>query len=479
MVTRFVTVLAMSFPAMAFAAGPYFATGIKIGEVDSTSALVWVRLTERETRVGSDAPIPEVMYMDDETGALVERQGRSDMIPVVSYPDGSDIDTIEGAVPGAAGTVRLKYGETGTDGWTEVGPVGVNPYRDYTAQIPLSGLTPATDYALEVTSNGGETITGGFRTAPTADSETAITFVVTTGTAYPDRDAGDEGYHMYSGMAALEPDFFVHTGDVLYYDYFAKSEALARWHWARMYSLPSNVKFHRSVASYFMKDDHETLVNDCWPGMQTRFMGDLTFQQGLDIFREQVPMGARTYRTVRWGRDLQVWMVEGRDFRDPNHGPDGPSKSIWGFEQKNWLKRSMAQSDAAFRVLISPTPIVGPDRERKSDNHSNDVYASEGREVRAFLASLKNAYVVCGDRHWQYVSVDTVTGLKEYSCGPASDQHAGGWSQDDVRPEHEYLNVTGGFLSVTVARENGTPVLTATHHDEFGEVLHVDRTVAE
>ena len=42
-------------------------------------------------------------------------------------------------------------------------------------------------------------------------------------------------------------------------------------------------------------------------------MGAFTFDQGKAVFLEQVGMGERTYRTVRWGKDLQVWMVEGRD----------------------------------------------------------------------------------------------------------------------------------------------------------------------
>jgi alkaline phosphatase D len=53
-------------------------------------------------------------------------------------------------------------------------------------------------------------------------------------------------------------------------------------------------------------------------------MGDFTFEQGLWIFPQQVPMGARTYRTYRWGKHLQVWLMEGRDFRSPNKKPDGP-----------------------------------------------------------------------------------------------------------------------------------------------------------
>jgi alkaline phosphatase D len=246
-----------------------------------------------------------------------------------------------------------------------------------------------------------------------------------------------------------------------------------------MYSLPSNVEFHRQVASYFIKDDHDTWMNDCWPGMETRFMGAFTFGEGLAEFPRQVPMSTKTYRTFRWGQDLQVWLVEGRDFRSPNTMEDGPQKTIWGDEQMAWFKRTVEASDAAFRVLISPTPVVGPDRTNKRDNHSNAAFTHEGEELRAFLASQKNMAVVCGDRHWQYVSVDAATGLKEYSCGPASNEHAGGWSNDQRYPEHRYLNVIGGFLAVTVERVGDAPTFTARHHSVDGAILNEDSWKAE
>ena len=70
----------------------------------------------------------------------------------------------------------------------------------------------------------------------------------------------------------------------------------------------------------------------------------------------------------------------------------------------------MQASDAAYRILISPTPLVGPDRANKGDNHANKQFTHEGNELRSFIASQKNMYVVTGDRHWQYVSVDSKTG---------------------------------------------------------------------
>ena len=45
-------------------------------------------------------------------------------------------------------------------------------------------------------------------------------------------------------------------------------------------------------------------------------------------------------------------------------------------------------------------------------------------------------FVVCGDRHWQYVSVHPETGVREYSCGSTTDKHAGGWSRGFIEEYH-------------------------------------------
>ena len=116
---------------------------------------------------------------------------------------------------------------------------------------------------------------------------------------------------------------------------------MARYHWQRIYSLPRLVDFHRQVPGYWEKDDHDTLSNDAWPTLKPRMMLPLTWEQGLALFKEQVPMGEKTYRTVRWGKGLQIWMVEGRDFRSPNNAPDGPEKTIWGHAQREWLMKSI------------------------------------------------------------------------------------------------------------------------------------------
>lgn len=462
----------------------HMATGIKIGEVTDSSAIVWVRLTKDEQRVDFGAPMPEMSYTSAETGEpLTEMRYRQrNAVPSVAFPDGSSIDTIEGATPGASGFARVHYKTDDAKDFEVTEWQAVDPEADYSSQFQLTGLQPGVRYDINVEygarkGRGSKKLAGEFRTAPAADDAAPVTFTVITGQRYPDRDTED-GFKIYDQMLKLDPNFFVHTGDILYYDELAKNEALANWHWQRIYSMGSLVRFHKNVSSYFIKDDHDTLVNDAWPTMQTSFMGDLTFEKGLEIFREQVPMGDKTYRTVRWGKDLQVWMVEGRDYRSANDMEDGPDKTIWGAEQMAWFKRTVQESDATFRILISPTPVVGPDRKNKNDNHANEAFGFEGTMLREFIASQDNMLVVCGDRHWQYVSVDLVHGVKEYSSGPASDEHAGGWSNDMLRPEHQYLNVIGGFLAVTVERRDGQPVLIARHYGVDGEVLNEDRVAA-
>ncbi len=470
----------------AHADGPHLATGIKIGEVLQDSAMVWVRLTRDAKRVDFGAPQPVIRYRDSRTGELWTGTGeqRRLMTPEVEFPDGSTVETLEGAAPGAPGEARVLLSIEGGEALPPTEWMAVDTERDFTRTFTLTGLRPATRYGLTVETRGpdgtpGQTMGGRFRTAPVPDQPARVLFAVTTCHRYPRMDAPGGGYKIHNAMRAMDPDFFIHTGDILYYDEQGKSLELARWHWQQMFSLPTNIEFHRQVGGYFMKDDHDAWQNDCWPGMQNPFMGTFTFEQGLGVFLEQVPMGEKTHRRVRWGKDLEIWMVEGRDFRSPNDMPDGPEKSIWGAEQKAWFKETVAASDATFRMLLSPTPVVGPDRESKNDNHANKGFLHEGRELRQFMASQKNMITVNGDRHWQYTSEDPKTGLREFSCGPASNEHASGWPPGVTLPMHKYLNVTGGYLSFEVDRPEGRPTLTARFHDVDGNVLYTEAFRAE
>jgi alkaline phosphatase D len=357
--------------------------------------------------------------------------------------------------------------------------VAVTAAQDGVHQFPLSGLPPNSLIYVRVecrSSTGTPSpsiITGQFRTAPVANEDVPITGVILGCHLYQKLDHPD-GLIAYHSVAQLKPHFIVQTGDNVYYDRdigpFSTTIPLARWQWQRMFSLPRHRTVFENIASYWEKDDHDTLRDDSWPG---KTFGTMTFADGLAIFKSQVPSSPLPYRTFRWGQHVQIWLMEGRDYRSANSDPDGPEKSIWGAEQKAWLKKTMQDSDASWKILISPTPIVGPDRPKKNDNHANVGFQHEGDEIRAWLKEqvADQVIVVNGDRHWQYHSVFPPTGLHEFSTGPTSDGLAEG-TPGENKEFHRFHRVKGGFLSFTAEEKEKQPRLSVRHHAIDGMVVH-------
>lgn len=438
------------------------ATGVKVGEVTDTSAIVWMRLTASAG--------PNVKGKDFPRGKPIVR------------PKDVRIEDLRGACPGAAGRVRVRF-STNADlkGAKMTDWVDVTARTDFSHQFRLTELQANTTYhyAAETTGRNGKpahaALRGSFQTAPAPDRYEDVTFTVISCSAFRSLDH-DDGFHIYPAMAALRPRFFVHTGDNVYYDsdvLYATGVEMARYHWHRMHSLPRHVAFHLQVPGYFEKDDHDCLQDDCWPTSKNDRVDPLTFAQGLSIFREQIPMGERTYRTQRWGRGLQVWFLETRDFRSPNNMKDGPNKTILGKEQKQWLFDTLRASQAEFKIVICPNPIVGPDRVNKADNHSNAAFRTEGNELRRwFQKNVPDRFFwINGDRHWQYHSVHPDTGLHEFCTGCASDRHAGG-TPGENKKIHRFHRVRGGFLSVAYRRADKRGAVTVQHHDVMGKVVN-------
>lgn len=452
-------------------AQPYFGNGIKIGETTVDSTIVWLRLTDRAEPKWDGLEWIGVEDRDFDVGELGEKQ----------LPKGATISDMEGSLSGMEGSARLSW-------WPEDRPeakaytdwLAVDPNHDFTRQVVLADLEAHQRYELEIESQSadgksGQSLSGSFQTALGSDMNEPFRFVISTCQSWKTRDKGTAGLQIYDHMLELDPAFFVHLGDIVYYDkrsaggdVDARTPELARFHWNRWYGCTDIVKFHKQVPSFFIKDDHDTVTNDSVPGMR---VGDLTWDKGLSIFREQAPMGEHTYRSRRWGKDLQFWIVEGRDFRSPNKMPDSKEKSIWGPEQKAWFKEEVLASDAPFKILFSPTPVVGPDRANKRDNLSNSNWTYEGDEIRKFCAE-NNVIVICGDRHWQYHSIDDKTGVHEFSSGATSKTHAGGFSMDLRTEEHQYLAIIGGFLSGEINSGANADQLTFRHHRVDGSIAY-------
>jgi arylsulfatase A-like enzyme len=474
------------------------AQGIMLGELTSTSVLAQVRLTKTNHLVPN---------------SYVARDGHK-----------------TGDVPGAEGFVTfiLEPPEGGANASGEVlATVKVTKDRDFIARIPITNLAPDSKHTISTLISPTDDFywpgpTATFRTHPGMDAEGTVRFVVVTGmnyakfhgddridlkkhlvnnnTSLPAPHSGPDkhlGYPSLASILRLKPNFFVGTGDNVYYDTPPGEEHRAqhvpelRQKWHEQFVQPRYRNLFAAVPTYWMIDDHDYRIDD----------GDNTGDHlpssatGLRMMLEQLPYGpankdkeTKTYRTHRVSKDLQVWFTENRRYRSPNAMEDGPDKSIWGAEQKAWLKKTLSESDATFKVMISPTPMVGPDDKRKFDNHTNvNGFRHERDEFFAWLnksgVAKKHFYLVCGDRHWQYHALHP-SGIEEFSCGALVDPNSrlGRKPGDPASTDPEGLikqlysqkERSGGFLMIesTPAAKSDPARLSFVFHDENGAVLH-------
>jgi len=246
----------------------------------------------------------------------------------------------------------------------------------------------------------------------------------------PDREMG---YPSLKTISDMKPDFFIGAGDNVYYDRNRPDQKSAetaqemRQRWHEQFIQPRYKQMFSLIPTYWMKDDHDHRYNDS----DTLDNGkNPSHQLGKNIFLEQLPIVApddtnpKTYRTIRVNKWVQIWLLEGRDFRSPNQMPDGPNKSLWGIEQLEWLKQTLLESDAEFKFLISPLPWVGPDEDEADSAGDNDNPINGFRYERENLfewfqknnINKQNFFIITGDRHWQYHAIDP-TGINEFSTG--------------------------------------------------------------
>jgi alkaline phosphatase D len=430
------------------AEAPYNAMGEKAGEVNRHSAILQTRLT-----------------------AAPQREA-------------------DGEVPGAEGWVCFELSAYDNFSHSRFGSWHrAKAENDYIVKEQIGGLASGTRYFYRVhlgTVPGRSERVGPrrtFSTAPEIGCLKDVNFAVVTSHRYKNLDH-QEGFNSYVALGRIKPDFIVLTGDDVYYDNDAPPVAVdlvtCRLHWHRMYSLPRLVSFFGMVPSFWEKDDHDYRFDDADPYMPAREGGSPDDELGRRIFLEQAPVPEKTYRTVHWGKAVQLWLPEGRDFRSPNDMPDGPGKSVWGVEQRRWLEKSICESTALFKILLSPSPLLGPDRDDKKDNHANRRgFFTEGRNFLRKLqqSGVDNFYIVCGDRHWKYHSLHPETGYEEFCSGALTDG-ASVEKPDYSEPtvERKWYLGNGGFLIVrTEVEGEGIPELFFDFYEDDGSLAHTVR----
>jgi alkaline phosphatase D len=457
--------------------GPQITHGVAAGEVTSSGAIIWAR-----------ANLASTMRVQVATRPRIPRGARVRTVRVLK---GSDY----------AGRVRLTRLRAGTRHY----------YRVWFTRKVGRGLV------------AGRAQRGSFVTAPAATRSSPVVFATSGdlgGQKYCRRPT--RGYGIFAHIAALQPDFFVASGDMIYADdecptasptgfpnvpgnFSSIGNRAIDWtnaaqvrdtylrHWRYNRADHHFQRLLRSSGLYSTWDDHEVL-NDfgaAWPAYihdRSRAGWRNLVAQGRAAFLNYGVVGGRIYRSFRWGRDVELFLLDGRSYRSENDRPDTPqnAKTMLGAPQLAWLKQAVARSGATWKLVVSNVALSvasGSDEARDSwaNGHRSEspLYTGFERELDDLLASfdaanVRNLVVVSGDihqaRNLRYDADYNGDGdrlfFHELITGPLSATRNPPGSLDPTfRPtqlyaEGEFFNfrriaVQGGSLSTDVRGEDG------------------------
>ncbi|MEV5540090.1 alkaline phosphatase D family protein [Saccharopolyspora shandongensis] len=332
------------------------------------------------------------------------------------------------------------------------GPI-LDPSHDLTGKVQLRNLPAGQDVFYRVIladpdddALTGEPAFGRLRTAPTGASDIRFLWSADLGGQGWGIDPSRGGYRIFESMRALNPDFFICSGDLIYADGVIPAEkpladgttwrnivtpekskvaeTLDEYRGNYRYNLlDENMRrFNAEVAQINSWDDHE-VVNNWYPGeilddsRYTEKRVDVLAARARQAFHEYLPTTirgdeeGRVYKVKRYGELLDVFVIDMRSYKDSNT-PGLETKSdggVFGRRQLDWLKDELRASRATWKVLAADLPIslVVPDGAAIEAIGQGDPGAPLGREleIAELLSFAKRHHItgmvwVTGDVHY-------------------------------------------------------------------------------
>lgn len=380
------------------------------------------------------------------------------------------------------------------------GQLATTAETDHTITIPLDGLRPATTYQYHVlvgsADSGSEpgalklAARGEFTSLPDHKTSAPVTFAWSGDLGGQGRcRQGASGYPIFDVIRRQKLDFFLFLGDTIYADNACPSppnepgadfiaDTLPTYRARHLYQRGAEAlrRFLRAVPVYVIWDDHEVRDNFSGPF-------DAQMPAGRQALREYWPIAVhpddprRLYRTVRYGADLELFILDTRQYRSRNEDPDGPAKTMLGSTQLQWLLEGLRTSTATWKVVVTSVPL-SVEKGRGGNDGWSGVSDGTGFErerqvvVEAILhRKIKNVVFLAGDVHWVQANAydpdqDGVVDFHEYMVGPLSARPgrltaaSEGLHPTRLINEAGYQNfglvrVTKGTFEVTVIDETG------------------------
>jgi alkaline phosphatase D len=272
---------------------------------------------------------------------------------------------------------------------TAVAPVArsplftTGPETDFTLAISIEGLTPATRYRFYVVAGikGREGVPtearvampGEFTTLPDMKSHAPVTFAWSGDLGGQGRcRRGAAGYPIFDVMRARSLEFFLFLGDTIYGDDLCPSppnEPGADFRATNLAEYRARHRDQRGAAALrrFLANGPVSVI---WDDHEVRndFAGSFDSQMpaGRQALREYWPIRVapedphRLYRAVRAGADLELFILDTRQYRSRNADQDGPAKTMLGEHQLQWLLKGLTESTATWKVIVSSVPLSIP-----------------------------------------------------------------------------------------------------------------------
>lgn len=290
--------------------------------------------------------------------------------------------------------------------------VPAGPEEDHVTRIEVTGLKPDTAYYYRIKADGiddrNQPLPFRTRTAPDKPRPIRIAFGSCA------RVQLDAVQPVFDAITAAEPDLFLWLGDNIYAD--SDQPVAFTELYGRQRNVASIQPLFRSVPQLALWDDHDFGHNDSDGTNPVKPMTLAMFKRWWANPSAGTPDTPGIFCRHSFG-PVDVFMLDGRYYRDPPKAPNGPNKTMLGAAQKAWLKRELKASRATFKVLASGT---GWSR-AESGGDSWAMYLDERNELLDFIRDnrIAGCIGISGDVH-----------MGEANCVPWSDK--GGYDFYDL-----------------------------------------------
>ncbi len=364
---------------------------------------------------------------------------------------------------------------------------------DHTVRLKVTELDPGTTYYYRFRADGVVTDWGRTRTAPAPDADVEVTLAFASCQDYNGRY-----YHAWRALADRDDvDFVVFLGDWIYetgadprfqdvdeergvtiadgLDLTSEGGRKAALTLAdyrglyKQYGADADLKRARRLFPFVtIWDDHE-FADDCWQDHSTHFAEKEGDEKNtarrtaanrawfeflpVDVAHDpskSYPDDITIYRSLRFGKHVELFVTDQRSYRDDHLIPEGPTNdavgklqkntilgarqfvykpafdeleaatkpTILGADQKRWLLDGLGSSDATWKlwgnqVMHGQLAVDLSDIELLPESFRGvfyitvdqwDGYRSERAEILSAIAGVDNVVVLTGDLHATYVN---------------------------------------------------------------------------